>query len=77
MPDSLKGGNSPADVIGNAVQVMRVATGGKVSETFAPPHAALPTTAGRRRDQVHRVARAAVSAAVREPDGGIESAGPC
>ena len=42
---SARSDNRPADVIGNAVQVMRVATGGKVSETFAPPHAALPTTA--------------------------------
>ncbi|MFZ1429677.1 MAG: hypothetical protein WAS21_23275 [Geminicoccaceae bacterium] len=27
MPKTLKGGNHPADVIGNAVHVMRIATG--------------------------------------------------
>ena len=36
MPKTPKGGNRPADVIGNAVHVMRIATGEIEDDTPAP-----------------------------------------
>ena len=42
MPKGPKGEKRPADVIGNAVRVMRIATGGRVSHY-----------AGRREEQSH------------------------
>ena len=67
---SARSDNRPADVIGNAVQVIRIATGKGVGNFHASSRR-LGRTLRPRHHQAHGVARVAVPAVVCEPDAQI------